>query len=141
MSRARLAAALTAAVLALSLGGCATPFGQKIEGVFSALSGATVDPQAVIIESNIADGLQRTATNYLQLTKCNGSNGPICRDPAVTKKLIPAVRSLRVARNNLQAFLVQHPGQLGPQGLYDALSAAVSTLQSIITTNSIGATK
>ena len=127
-----------ALLLSVVLGGCATQFGQRVEGIASALSGATVDPQAVIIESNAFDGVERTATNYLRLVKCSSATGPICRDPQVTKKLVPAIRSGRVARNNLQAFLVQHPGQLGPQGLYDALAAAVNTLQTIIAQNNIG---
>lgn len=119
------------------LTGCTT-FGQKLEGVVSAVTGATVDPQAVIVASNAFDGLERTATNYLTLKKCSAVSSPICRDVKATKAIIPAIRSGRVARNNLQAFLVQHPGQLGPQGLYDSLQAAISTLQSVFSQYSIG---
>jgi hypothetical protein len=128
---------LIAAVLALGLSGCATQFGQKVEGVYSAITGATVDPQSVIVASNIFDGLQRTATNYLRLKKCNGST-PICRDPGATGKIIPAIRSGRVARNNLQQFMKDHPGQLGPTGLYDALEASISTLQLAFAQYNIG---
>jgi hypothetical protein len=32
-----------------------------------------------------------------------------------------------------------HPGQLGPSGLYDALQASISTLQSAFTQYNIGA--
>jgi hypothetical protein len=130
--------AITALALALSVGGCATPFGQKVEGVVSAITGATVSPQAVIVASNVFDGLERTATNYLRLKKCNGST-PICRDPGATKAIIPAIRSGRVARNNLQQFMTDHPGQLGPTGLYDALQSSINTLQSAFAQYNIGA--
>jgi hypothetical protein len=130
--------AITALALSLSVGGCATQFGQKVEGVVSAITGATVDPQSVIVASNIFDGLERTATNYLRLKKCNGST-PICRDPGATKAIIPAIRSGRVARNNLQQFMTDHPGQLGPTGLYDALQSSINTLQSAFAQYNIGA--
>lgn len=135
-----IALSLSLGVMSLSLGGCAsTQFGQKIEGVVSAITGATVDPQAVIIASNVFDGLQRTATNYLKLPRCTGSNGPVCRDSNATAKIVPAVRSGRVARNNLQQFLKDHPGELGPTGLYDALQAAITTLQGAFTEYNVGA--
>ena len=137
MRKLFIAAALACSV---TLGGCATQFGQKVEGVYSAITGATVDPQSVIVASNIFDGLERTATNYLRLKRCNGST-PICRDPGATKAIIPAIRSGRVARNNLQQFMHDHPGQLGPTGLYDALQASISTLQQAFTQYNIGAGK
>lgn len=132
--------AVVALACAVTLGGCATQFGQRMEGAYSAITGATVSPQAVIVASNIFDGLERTATNYLRLTKCNGST-PVCRDPGATKVIVPAVRSGRVARNNLQQFFKDHPGQLGPSGLYDALQASISTLQLAFTQYNIGAGK
>jgi hypothetical protein len=131
--------AITALALGLALGGCSTPFGQKVEGVVSAITGATVSPQAVIVASNVFDGLERTATNYLRLKRCNGTNGPICRDPGATKALIPAIRSGRVARDNLQQFMKDHPGQLGPSGLYDALQTSINTLQAVFAQYNVGA--
>lgn len=129
---------VAAIAVGLTLGGCASQFGQKVEGVVSAITGATVSPQAVIVASNVFDGLERTATNYLRLKKCNGST-PICRDPGATKALIPAIRSGRVARNNLQQFMKDHPGQLGPSGLYDALQTSINTLQSVFAQYNVGA--
>jgi hypothetical protein len=130
--------AIAALACAVALGGCSTQFGQKLEGAYSAITGATVTAQSVIVASNIFDGLERTATNYLTLKKCNGST-PVCRDPGATKIIVPAVRSGRVARNNLQQFFKDHPGQLGPSGLYDALQSSISTLQQVFTQYSIGA--
>lgn len=131
--------AIATVLLGLALSGCAsTQFGQKVEGVVSAITGATVDPKAVIVASNVFDGLERTATNYLNLEKCSALSGPICRDPGATLKITPAIRSGRVARNNLQQFLKDHPGQLGPMGLYDTLQASITTLQSVFTEYNVG---
>lgn len=128
--------------LLLWLGGCAAgSFGAKVEGVLSAISGATVSPEAIIIAANSFDALEVTAKNYINPAlnkRCDGSNGPVCRDPNATIALRQAVRSGRVARNNAKQFLRDHPGQLGPQGLYDALQTSVSTLQSIFAQYSIG---
>lgn len=125
--------------IVLALGGCAQwqAVEHKISTVYSAVTGATVSGQAVIVASNLFDGLERTATNYLRLAKCNGST-PVCRDPTATKVIIPAVRSGRDARDTLQQFMKDHPGQLGPQGLYDALQASIDTLQKIYAQYQIG---
>jgi hypothetical protein len=138
------AGALALALSASTLGGCAPgSFGAKVEGVVSAMTGATVSPAAITILANTYDALEATAKNYVdpRLNKrCNGSNGPICRDPDATIALNKAIRSGRVARNNVKQFLRDHPGQLGAQGLYDALQASVSTLEAIFKQYSIGAT-
>ncbi len=120
----------SACALAVSLGGCAAV--QKLENSFAVLSSASVSPQAVVVAVNSFDAVQATATNYLRLPKCTGTNGPICRDPAISVKVIQAVKAGRTARNNLEAFMTAHPGQLGDAGLYDALQASLSTLESIV---------
>jgi len=113
-----------AIALTLSLGACA-----QLQNDWDVLTSTKVTITTVAVAGNTFDALEATATSYLQLHKCSGTNGPACRDPAVTKKIISAVRSGRVARNNLEQFFVDHPGQLGPQGLYDALQSAIATLQ------------
>lgn len=123
---------ILAFALAVSLGGCATL--QRIDAAWQAVKSATVSPQAVVVAANTFNALEATATNYLRLAKCNGSNGPICRDPAITAKVIPAVRAGRAARDSLLAFQRAHPGQLGDQGVYEALQASISTLTQIINT-------
>lgn len=124
---------LAAAILALSLlGGCSTF--QKIGTAWTAVKSATISPEGVIISAKIFDAAEATATNYLKLKRCNGTNGPICRDPAVTQTIITAVRQGREARNSLIAFQRAHPGQLGDQGVYDALQTSIDTLSGIINT-------
>lgn len=113
-------------VAALALGGCA-----NLTNAWNTLTSSQVTASQVAVAGNTFDGLEAIATGYLRLTKCNGANGPICRDPTATKQIISAIRGGRVARNNLEQFFKDHPGQLGPQGLYDALQTAISTLQGI----------
>lgn len=117
-------------LLVLSLGACA-----EIQKIESSLTGATVSPTAVYIASNAFDALEATATNYLSLPKCGTG---ICRNAAATAQIIPAIRSGRVARNNLRTFLKTNPGQLGPAGDYAALQSAVDTLKAIFANYNIG---
>lgn len=117
------------------LSGCAG----GVRGTWDLLASSQVSPTLVIVAGNSFDALEVTATNYLRLPRCNSFNGPVCRSPQVTVKLIPAVRAGRVARNNLERFLREHPGQLADQGLYDALTATTQTLQDIIVQYNIGA--
>lgn len=124
------------AAIALTIGalsGCA-----QLQNDWNLLTGASVSPTAIIVAGNSFDALEATATNYLRLKRCSGSNGPICRDPGATKVIIPAIRSGRIARINIEQFMKDHSGQLGPQGLYDSLLAANSTLQGVFAQYKIG---
>lgn len=118
---------LAVLALGLALAGCA-----KINKAYQVLTTSTVSPTAVVVAGNSFDALEATATNYLTRPRCNGTNGPLCRDPGATAKIIPAIRAGRVARNNLEQFLVDHPGDLGAQGLYDTFTKTISTLQAVL---------
>ena len=111
----------------LSLAGCAS-----LQSAYDTLNGTTVSPTAVYVAANAFDAVEVTATNYLKLKKCSATSGPVCRSPTATAQIIPAVRAGRVARTNLEAFMAQNPGALGPVGLYNALTTATSTLQAIV---------
>jgi len=117
---------LSICLLTVGLAACA-----QLNNAYNAATGSSLSPTTVIVAANAFDGVEATATNYLRLTKCNGNNRPICRDPAATRRIIPAVRSGRAARNSLEAFLRANPGALGPSGLYNALVTATSTLKQI----------
>lgn len=110
-------------MLALSVGGCA-----QLTNAYNALTGVSVSPTAVIVAANAFDGLEATATNYLKLPKCGSFP---CRNQNAVMAIIPAIRSGRIARNNLEQFLAANPGALGPQGLYNALTAATDTLKQV----------
>lgn len=124
-------------LIAILLSGCeGTRFGSLVSTVESIESGS-VSPEAIYIARNAFDTVEVSATNYLMLKKCP-QNAPFCRDPIATAKLIPAIRSGRVARNNASQFLKDHPNQLGTQGLYDALVSTTNTIKQILNQYNIG---
>lgn len=132
--------ALLAIPFALFLGGCAT-FGtleRDALNVWNVVTSTSISPQAVLVAANSYDALEASATNYLRLKTCSLNSGPVCKDPRAVKAIIPAVRAGRVARNNLEQFLKDHPGQLGPSGLYDALGSSVRSIQAIYAHYQIG---
>lgn len=117
-------------VAALSLTGCATF--ERIKNVSEAIGEYRVTPEAVIIASNAFDAAEITATNYLNLKRCTKANVTfVCRNPTATALIIPAVRSGRVARDNLQQFLKDHPNELAPATIYEKLNAITGTLKDI----------
>lgn len=118
-----------AVALSLSLGACTTF--NNLKQAAEAVGEFTVSPTSVVIASNTFDALEVSATNYLNLKACRKATTVVCRDPTATSLIIPAVRAGRVARNNLQQFLADHPNQLGPSGAFDALNASISTIQGV----------
>lgn len=124
------------ALTAIGLSGCAAL--ADFKNAFDAATSVTVSPQAIVIASNSFNAVEASATNYLNLTRCDKTTSKVCRDKAVTAILIPAVLNARKARNDLVAFQRTHPGQLGTQGLYDALRQSVTTLTGIMSTYHIG---
>ena len=118
---------LFAGAALFAMAGCTS-----LQNVYDTLNGTSVSPTAVYVAANAFDAVEATATNYLRLKKCTTTSGPVCRNPTATAQIIPAVRSGRVARTNLENFMVQNPGALGPVGLYNALTTATSTLQAIV---------
>lgn len=129
---------ILAGLLALTLGGCSTGL-TTVENVWNSATSGTVSVTAVSVAGNSYDALQATATNYLHVCNTTPSAIPTCKNVSANKQLIRAVRAGRIARANLEQFYKDHPGQLGPKGLYDALQAATNTLQTVITTYKIGA--
>lgn len=128
---------LIVAAMALSLGGCAgTRVGDFI-GTIESVATGSVSPSAIYIARNAFDTVEVSATNYLSLPRCP-KQAPICRDPGVTPQLVSAVRSGRDARNAATTFLKTHPGQLGSQGLYDALTTSTDTIKGILARYNVG---
>jgi hypothetical protein len=120
---------ILAFALALSLGACST-----LQSL-SSLTTVQVSPQAVYLAENSFDAIEVTATGYLRICHAKMST-PGCSSTAIAQ-IIPAVRSGRVARSNINAFMKAHPDALGAAGLYDALVTATNTLQSVSTTYNI----
>lgn len=111
------------------LAGCGT-FG-ALQTAVSTVTETKVDPDAVYVARNAFAIVEVTATKYLRLRRCSATSGPVCRSPAVTAQIIPAVRSGIAARKELVAFMKRNPGQLGTRGAYDALVSATSALKQI----------
>jgi hypothetical protein len=119
-------------LLAPLLVGCGT-FGQELQNIYTAATGASVPASAVLVAGNSFDAVEKTATNYIVFCSANRANPACANFVTIRGKLVPAVRSGRAARNNLEAFMIANPGALGPAGLYNTLQAAVQTLQDVMT--------
>lgn len=115
---------LIIAAVALNLGGCA-----NLTNAYNTLTSVAVSDQQVYIARNAFDAIEATATNYIVFCKTHPATKG-CSKSAIAQ-IIPAVRSGRVARNNLTQFQKDNPGALGPAGLYNALVTATNTLQAI----------
>lgn len=125
---------LLALVIAFSVSGCA-----GITRLVDSASSVTVTENQIVLARNAYASVEVTATNYLNLTRCDKTTSKVCRDKNVSAVLGPAVLNARKARNDLVAFQKAHPGELGTAGLYDALQLAVTTLTGIMDTYHIGA--
>lgn len=122
-----------ALAVTLAVAGCAGTI-DRVGTAYSVLTEIRVSREAVVLARNAFNAAEVTATNYLSLRRCNGSNGPVCRDPALRKPIVAAVLAGRAARNDLTRFMREHPNELGPSGLYDALTSATSTINVVTTT-------
>lgn len=140
MRNLRMAAVL---VLGLALAGCAgTPFGDAISTVkqtWQAAKSAVVSKNGVIIAVSASRAVERTGTVYIGQPRCpKGVQRPTCMSPEIRETIATAMVEMRKARDALLDFVEAHPDEIGDQGLYDALKATTSTLQSIFTTYKIG---
>lgn len=122
---------IAALVGALALSGCSglKEFWDTGMSVANAISSSEVNQDAFVVAATTYDSMVIVATRYQSLRRCTGSNGPLCRNPALRQQIDAAVYSGRVARNNLKEFFRTHPGQLGPGGLYDSLVTATNTIK------------
>lgn len=107
--------------VALVFSGCTT---------LQAVTGARISATQVVIAANAFDALEATASGYLRLRRCTPTSGPVCRSPAATAQIVPAIRSGRVARNNLEQYVKTHP-EGAPQDLFAKLTLANDTLRSV----------
>lgn len=129
---------LTIVALALALSGCA-----QIQKTFEVTGNAitavenAVTPQQIYIAANAFDAVKVSATNYLELRRCP-QNAPFCRDPAVTKKLIPLIRAGTIARNNAVAWARANPNGFADVSLYEKLTSITSTIEEMMKQYHIG---
>jgi hypothetical protein len=112
-------------VLALSLVGCA-----QLKTVYDTAINAKVPSKTIYVAVNAFDAAKITAKNYI--IYCTPNPAPKgCDDDAIQNKLNPAIKSGTKARDNLEDFVTNHPGELGNKGLYDALTTATETIKDV----------
>ncbi|TAM98233.1 MAG: hypothetical protein EPN45_17980 [Rhizobiaceae bacterium] len=112
-----------AAASLVALAGCST---------IQNLASTNVPVNSIIVAANGVDAATTVATSYVKY--CTPAVQPAgCSDEAI-QKLIPAVRSLRDARNSAEAFLAANPdAKFGPATLVSAVTNATTALQAIET--------
>ena len=103
---------------------------QTLENTYNIATSASVPAQYAVAAANSFDAIEAVATGYLQLPPCGGSV-VTCRNAAVVAKIIPAVRSGRVARNVIEGLLSASGGAAIPVASYNTLEASIATLQGI----------
>lgn len=123
---------VAAIILALALGGCATEL-QKLQSVYTVVTGATVSPQAIVVAANSFDALEGTATTYLVYCRKNLATA-ICS--AQNRRIvIGAVRTGRNARNQLETYVARQTP--APAPLYNVLITAINALTSSAASSAI----
>jgi hypothetical protein len=100
------------------------------QNVIGQISNTSVPPSVALVAANSFDALEAVATAYLQLPPCGGAV-VVCRQPAAVANIVPAVRSGRVARNQIESLLSANSGAPIPIASYNTLTAAISTLQAV----------
>lgn len=124
--------------LALALAGCA-----QVQKTFDTVGNAitvaenAVTPQQIYIAANAFDAVKVSATKYLDLKRCP-INAPFCRDPAVTKQLIPAIRAGTIARNNAVSWARANPNGFADVSLYQKLTNITETIEAMMRQYNIG---
>ncbi len=117
--------------LLFTLGACAS-----LNATWSVITGASVSPTQIIVAANAFDAGEASATQYLLYCKATVPAPSYCA-LATRQAVVKAVRAGRVARNQLEPYVVS--GSAGPSAIYNTLVAVVTQLQSQIP--STGATK
>lgn len=123
---------LLAAALAFlpALGGCAEI--SKLQNAFTLVTGNVVSPQAVYIAINAFDSVKAGAKNYISLPRC-GTGPVVCRDPAVTAKVITYINAGTTDRNQLKAALRANPSaSISLVDVYNDLGSTTAALGALL---------
>ena len=131
MKLLRLAALIALACFVLPLAGCTTL--NQIGSAYSMLTDASVPQATAAAAVQSFDIIKESATAYVAY--CTPNPAPAgCNDALIQKKVDPAITAGTQARDGLWGYVKAHPGQLGSKGLYDALTTATQTLNSMAAT-------
>jgi hypothetical protein len=115
-------------LLALFLPGCAA-----LQNAYNVLTGVTISPTSVYVAANAFDTAEGTATTYLALPACTGSNGPVCRNAQIAAQVVKLIRQGRPIRNQLEALISAGQGNAPvPATLYATFTALLASIQQAI---------
>lgn len=119
----KLLAAFVAAGALAAVSGCSS---------LQNLSSTNVPVKSILVAANGADSALILATTYLNY--CAPKVQPVGCSNAAAQAIIPAVKSVRDARNAAEQFVADNPdAKLGPATLISAISSANAALQAIET--------
>lgn len=108
----------------LALPGCAA---------LTQVAGLTVSPQAAAVAVNAFDALEAAGTVYISLKTCGPAAPVPCKTVDAARKVVAAVQSGRIARNEVEALLAASAGGPIPVASYQTLQGAIVALQSAST--------
>lgn len=121
---------LVLALIALSLGGCAT-----ISALQLAVS-STVTPTQAIVAANAFDAIESGATAFLTFCKANANVDATCI-AGNRRNVIQYTRAGRAARNQMETY-VQSSSSI-PAAVYNTVVTAVTNLKATPAANYAGA--
>lgn len=123
--------------LLLCLGGCAQQLAD-LKAAYTTLTGVTISPTTVYIAANAFDTAEGSATTYLKLPACTGSNGPICRNQTIAAKVVALIRQGRPIRNQLETLISAGQGDAPvPATLYSTLTALLASVQQVMASSGV----
>jgi hypothetical protein len=129
-----------AAALCVAAGGCSNVV-QTLQTDWSIVTGASVSPNAVYVAANAFDVVEATATTYLKFPPCSAGASLLCRSPIAVAAIVPAIRSGRQVRSQLEADVFTPSAQAPtPASALTLLQSATSTIRSILAEYSITVT-
>ena len=115
-------------LLLLPLGGCAA-----LQNAYNVLTGVTITPTTVYVAANAFDTAEGTATTYLHLAACTGTNGPVCRNASTAAQIVKLIRQGRPIRNQLEALISAGQGAAPvPASLYATFTALLASIQQVM---------
>lgn len=116
----RIKSGIVAAIVAVSLAGCA-----NLQGIYTLATTATVPASSVVIAANSFDALKATAINYANYCVAQKFPQPVC-SAANRRSVIKAVNAGTAARIQLEASITT--SQPAISTVYNTLIAAVNSL-------------
>lgn len=135
MRKIQLAAA--AVLIAFTMGGCAQL--DMVRQTWDAAKSSVVSKNGVVLAVNLFHAAERTATVYVSQKHCPvGIQKPTCMSPPIRETIAPILAEGQRTRDALIKFAQDHPGEIGDQGLYDALKATTAALRGIFKAYNLG---